>query len=259
MTNDADRPKRCLKGAKKDVSMANDDPSRSGGDPKRRTEGDLPPTWTHRQWTPLAHALTAAGDRWKLLIVLALASGPVRLARLKERLPGISTGVLDDHVQHMAALGLISRRRFREVPPRVELELTDSGRELLPIAAALARWGMRHQWSLPEDGERVQADALLRQLPALLEEEADLLNGTVEAVLVTQLSDRVRHWFQIEHGRLAVMDEPCTEATACIEGDEAAWVAALGPKCDYTDLDFKGNRQLAKRILDTLPGRSCLG
>jgi DNA-binding HxlR family transcriptional regulator len=47
-------------------------------------------------------------------------------------------------MQHMVILGLVSRQRFREMPPRVEIELTDWGRELVPIAAGLARWGMRH-------------------------------------------------------------------------------------------------------------------
>jgi DNA-binding HxlR family transcriptional regulator len=44
----------------------------------------------------------------------------------------------------MVGLGLVTRTRFKEKPPRVELELTDAGRELVPIAEALARWGMRH-------------------------------------------------------------------------------------------------------------------
>jgi DNA-binding HxlR family transcriptional regulator len=217
--------------------------------------GDTRYIWTHRQWTPLAHALTATGDRWKLLIVLALASGPVRLSRLKERLPGISTGVLEHHVDQLTALGTVSRQRFREVPPRVEIELTERGRELLPIASALARWGMRHQWSAPGGDQRVEVGALLRQLPALLGEETDLPGGSVEAVLVAH-GHRVSHWFQTEHGRLAAIDEPGIEATACIEGDEAAWIAALGPARNCSGLYFTGKRALAKRILDSLPGRS---
>jgi DNA-binding HxlR family transcriptional regulator len=212
----------------------------------------MPPIRTHRQWTPLARALTATGDRWTLLIVLALAPGSARLSRLKDRLPGISTGVLEQHVQHMVALGLLSRRRFREMPPRVEIELTECGRELVPIASALARWGMRHQWSAPREREQVQADALVRQLPALLEEGADLPSGMIEAVLATN-DDRVRHWFRIEHGLLVTIDEPGNEATACMEGDEVAWIAALGPARDYAGLSFKGNKQLAKRVLEALP------
>lgn len=97
------------------------------------------------QWaTPLAQALNAAGDRWTLLIALALARGPKRPVELQRDLSGISSGVLDRHLQQMVALGLLLRRRFKEMPPRVELALTDVGRELLPIARALARWGAKH-------------------------------------------------------------------------------------------------------------------
>jgi DNA-binding HxlR family transcriptional regulator len=99
----------------------------------------------HGQWAnPLARALSVTGDRWTLLIALALTRGPQRPVELQRNLPGISSGVLDRHLQQMVALGLLLRRRFKEMPPRVELALTDGGRELLPIARALARWGAKH-------------------------------------------------------------------------------------------------------------------
>ena len=101
----------------------------------------------HSQWTPLARALSATGDRWTLMIALALARDPLRPVQLRERLPGISSGVLDRHLQQMAALGLLLRKRFKEMPPRVEIALTDAGRELLPVARALRRWGAKHMAS----------------------------------------------------------------------------------------------------------------
>jgi DNA-binding HxlR family transcriptional regulator len=94
--------------------------------------------------TPLARALSATGDRWTLPIALALAAGPQRPVQLRKQLAGISAGVLDRHLQQMVALGLLLRRRFKEMPPRVELALTEAGRELLPIADALERWGVKH-------------------------------------------------------------------------------------------------------------------
>jgi DNA-binding HxlR family transcriptional regulator len=101
--------------------------------------------WRHdSQWSPLARALSATGDRWTLLIALQLAQGPQRPVQLQRRLAGISSGVLDRHLQQMVALGLLLRKRYKEMPPRVELALTDAGHELLPIADALARWGTKH-------------------------------------------------------------------------------------------------------------------
>jgi DNA-binding HxlR family transcriptional regulator len=207
----------------------------------------------HRQWTPLARALTAVGDRWTLLIVLALSHDKLRLNILRSRLPGVSSGVLDHHIAHMVALGLLSRERFREMPPRVEVQLTDSGLELLGVAAALARWGMRHEWPAPDGLAHVRADAILRQLPALLEEADGLPDGVIEAA-VTAGDDGAgaSHWFQISEGRLTA-GETDGQATACMRGDEAAWIAALGPGADYSSLRITGKRSLAKRVLDSLP------
>lgn len=110
-------------------------------------------------------------------IALALAPRTLRLTHLQARLPGTSTGVLDPHVHHMTTLGLLSRQRFREIAPRVEIQLTDAGRELVPIAGALARWRVRRASSLPEDHEQVDAAALVRLLPVLSAEETILSEG----------------------------------------------------------------------------------
>lgn len=97
------------------------------------------------QQLALARALGVAGDRWTLLIAMALAQHAGRPVELRRTLPGgISAGVLDRHLQQMVALGLLLRRRFKEMPPRVEFALTETGRELLPSARALARWGTAH-------------------------------------------------------------------------------------------------------------------
>lgn len=206
----------------------------------------------HRQWTPLARALAATGDRWTLLIVLALSEETLRLSVLRARLPGVSSGVLDHHLGQMTSIGLISRQRFREMPPRVEVTLTEAGRELLPIAAALARWGMRYEWPDPPSGEYVPAGAVLRQLPALLEGCDDLPDGTLEAV-VGDGEERAVHRFEVIDGRLQGNCATDGKATARLEGDDDAWIAALGPGRDYSGLHLAGKQRMAQRILDSLP------
>jgi DNA-binding HxlR family transcriptional regulator len=216
---------------------------------------DAPSLWVPRQWTPLARALAATGDHWTLVIALQLAPGTMRLTRLRDRLPGVSTGVLNRHLQRMIALGLVFRRRFREMPPRVELELTESGQELLPIAGALTRWGMRHMWSMPQERESIDIGSLLRLLPMLVEETL-LPGGSIE--LAVQSSEHpIRHLFDIREGRLEPLDsvKPPIPHTS-IEGGEQAWIAALGPTHDYMKLRFSGDEQLARKILDALPRHS---
>ena len=80
------------------------------------------------------------GDKWTLLIVRDLASGPRRFVELERVLPGISTEQLRSRLITMVAQGLLTRRRYREVPPRVDYSLTPRSRDLLPVIAALARW-----------------------------------------------------------------------------------------------------------------------
>jgi DNA-binding HxlR family transcriptional regulator len=244
----------------------------AGNEEERIDEGRHPRA--HRAWTPLARALTATGDHWTLMIALALAPGRMRLTHLHRRLPGVSTGVLERYLQQMVALGLVSRTRFKEMPPRVELELTDAGRELLPVAGALARWGMRHLWSPPREREQVDVGALLRLLPVLLEEQAGLSEGSFEA-LVADADPPVRRLYRVQDGRLRMDDRPDDAPTAAddaptaadaepttdrssarVQGDGDAWIAALGPAGDYQRLRFTGDQRLARRVLDALPRRA---
>jgi DNA-binding HxlR family transcriptional regulator len=210
---------------------------------------------SHRQWSPLGRALTVAGDNWTLLIAMALAPGRTRLAELRESLAGVSAGVLDRYLQRMVDAGLVTRTRFREMPPRVEVELTDAGRELLPIAGALARWGLRRAWSTPCDGEEIDVEALLLLLPVLLEETAGLPDGLLELVL-EQKGQVHHHLLSIENGSAHLLDyadEPPT-ATARILGDARAWSEAFGPHANPGALKISGQKQLVSELFAALGG-----
>lgn len=192
------------------------------------------------------------------MIVLALAPGRMRLTSLHRLLPGVSTGVLERYLQQMAALDLITRTRFKEMPPRVELELTDAGRDLLPIASMLARWGMRHRWSEPTGHERIDVGALLRLLPELLGERAALPGDATLAALVENAAKPIGVLYRVQDARLQIVSDAEDEATiasatASARGDERAWIAALGPHADFTGLRFAGEAQLAKHVLGALP------
>src|SRR3954454_4040121 len=120
------------------------------------------------QWSPDARALDLVGDKWTLLIVRDLASGPRRFVELQRTLPGISTEQLRSRLNRMVADGLLTRQRYREVPPRVDYELTERARDLMPVVGALARWGYDWTWSGPRRGEEVNIGAIFRSGPGLL-------------------------------------------------------------------------------------------
>ena len=88
----------------------------------------------------VAAAVTVLGDAWTLLLVRDLAEGPRRFTELHAS-TGISDRVLSDRLRTMAANGLVTRRSYAEIPPRVEYELTERGRDALAVVAALRIFG----------------------------------------------------------------------------------------------------------------------
>ena len=129
----------------------------------RGEQGEKP----RRQWAPDARALSVVGDRWVMVIVRDLASGPLRLEALRRWLPGVSAGALEARLSRMADAGLITRRRRRSLPPRVDLELTEQGHALGEAIGELARWELRTQWSRPREDEWVDVGACFRLAPLL--------------------------------------------------------------------------------------------
>ena len=94
---------------------------------------------------PVETALTLMGDRWKVLIVRDLLNGTMRFGELKKSLPGITQKVLTQHLRIMEANGLVNRKVYAEVPPRVEYSLTELGRSLKPIHDAMWKWGEEYK------------------------------------------------------------------------------------------------------------------
>jgi DNA-binding HxlR family transcriptional regulator len=86
--------------------------------------------------------LDRIGDKWSMLVVGTLRSGPLRFGELAESVVGISQRMLTLTLKHLVEDGLIARTAYAEVPPRVEYELTELGWTLLPRVMALAEWAM---------------------------------------------------------------------------------------------------------------------
>lgn len=86
--------------------------------------------------------LDRIGDKWTLLVVATLDGERMRFTELRHRIPGISQRMLTRTVRHLERDGLVARTVFPEVPPRVEYELTATGRTLIEPAVALAEWAV---------------------------------------------------------------------------------------------------------------------
>lgn len=100
---------------------------------------------------PVETTLTLCGDKWKLLIVRDLLTGTKRFGELKKSLTGISQKVLTQHLRIMEERGILNRKVYAEVPPRVEYSLTDLGRSLKLIHDAMWQWGEDYKAALSEN------------------------------------------------------------------------------------------------------------
>jgi DNA-binding HxlR family transcriptional regulator len=114
----------------------------------------MSPRRSYDQYCSAARALDVVGDRWTLLIVRELLSGPRRYTDLHADLPGVSTDVLASRLKDMERDGLTTRRRLPPPGAAYVYELTPRGSELLPVLQALGTWGEC------ELGERRPTDAV---------------------------------------------------------------------------------------------------
>jgi len=90
-----------------------------------------------RSITPI---LQRIGDKWSILIVMMLARGPSRFNELKRLVEGISQRMLTLNLRGLEREGLVSRRIFPTIPPKVEYALTDLGRSLCVHVIGLGQW-----------------------------------------------------------------------------------------------------------------------
>ncbi len=210
---------------------------------------DLSGIRRRRQWSPDARALGIVGDRWILLIARELAFGAMRLSELQRTFPGMSTGALEQRLNRMAAEGLVTRHRYAEVPPRVEFELTEAGRDMLAILAPMVRWSLRWAWSAPQPDEWVDVTAMFRLAGCVVSPAADV---TAELELIVEDDQQVAldlYTLRMSGGATTVVHRPAAHADAVIKGTSEAWAAALGPTHAVDELRISGDGQVAAVFL----------
>ena len=101
---------------------------------------------------PVETTLMLIGDKWKVLILRDLMSGTKRFGELKKSLGSVSQKVLTAQLRAMEESGLVRRKVYAEVPPRVEYSLTPLGVSLKPILDAMLAWGEDYKKQYGGDG-----------------------------------------------------------------------------------------------------------
>src|ERR1700677_5220233 len=103
----------------------------------------------------LEAALDVVGGKWKVLVLWHLAPSPRRFGELRRLVAGISEKMLIQQLREMVADGIVARKDFQEIPPRVEYSLTEFGVSLAEALRPLCEWGREHMGRI----ERTKAEA----------------------------------------------------------------------------------------------------
>jgi DNA-binding HxlR family transcriptional regulator len=93
---------------------------------------------------PSRRVMAMLAEKWTLLIVAQLAQGPMRTAEIRRKVDGVSEKMLIQTLRKLEGYGLVSRKSYPEIPPRVEYRLTPLGRSLARLASLFGRWVERN-------------------------------------------------------------------------------------------------------------------
>jgi DNA-binding HxlR family transcriptional regulator len=101
---------------------------------------------------PVKTTLDVIGGKWKPLILYILKDGAVRFGDLRRSVPDVTQKMLTDRLRELEADGIVRRKVYPQVPPKVEYSLTVYGKTLAPILEAMAMWGTKHRRRLSRGG-----------------------------------------------------------------------------------------------------------
>ena len=120
-------------------------------------------------YCPVKLTADIIGGKWKPLILYYLEGGTLRFSELQKRIPGMTKKMLTQHLRELERDGVIRRKVYAVVPPRVEYSLTRHGESLKPLLKAMSAWGSKHRarYGIPKHAKHTQGDSAgLKAAPA---------------------------------------------------------------------------------------------
>lgn len=110
----------------------------------------------HIGFCPVRDVLSRLGDKWSMLVLVTLdANGVMRFSDIHKTIDDISQRMLTVTLRTLEADGLITRKVYAEVPPRVEYFLTETGQSLIPHIKSLVEWAVNHMPDILESREKI--------------------------------------------------------------------------------------------------------
>jgi DNA-binding HxlR family transcriptional regulator len=198
---------------------------------------------SYRQQCGIARALDLVGERWALLVVRELVLGPKRFTDLRAGLPGIATNVLTQRLQELERDGIITRRTLPPPAASSVYELTEYGRDLVPIMLDLGRWGSRTLGTRPLDYS-LRSEWLGVALRAFFEPQAAQgFSGTI----VFHFEDGA-FTVRLDDGRLEVTSGAAEHADLRVTADPQTLVAYLAGASPEAALEAEGDLDMLARL-----------
>jgi DNA-binding HxlR family transcriptional regulator len=206
----------------------------------------------YHHYCAVARALEVVGDRWTLLIARELLLGPRRFTDLAEGLPTIGSSVLSTRLKELEQHGLVVKRTLPPPAASVVYELTDQGRGLGPVLAALADWGM-NLLGQPRGDDEIRSSWLVLGLTVTAKPDPRTPDATYEL----RIDDDVFH-IRTRDGRLHPAHGPAPTADATITMTTRTLAAIVGGGLDVTSrradglIAVEGDAAGARGLLDVL-------
>jgi DNA-binding HxlR family transcriptional regulator len=201
---------------------------------------------SYRQYCGVARALDLIGERWALLVVRELALGPKRFTDLRQGLPGVATNVLSLRLRQLERNGIVKRRQLPPPAPAQVYELTEHGRDLVPIMLALGRWGAGTMGARSPD-QSIRGEWLALALKAFFDPEAA---GDLRATIALEL-DGAPFTLRVEQGLLDVVPGKDEVSDLVISSDTELLLQFLAGV--PVSVPAEGDRELLERLPELFP------
>jgi DNA-binding HxlR family transcriptional regulator/putative sterol carrier protein len=208
---------------------------------------------SYNQYCAVARSLDIVGERWTLLIVRELLTGPKRFKDLLEGLPGIGTNLLAARLKDLEGYGVVHRGILPPPAASKVYELTELGRSLEPVITALGRWGLEFLDAPAQEDDLRPAWALVAMRSALKQEATRGLQETYEFHV-----DEEAFHLRVTGSEVEALQGPAVDPDLVVRGDTQAFLDLAAGRVepagalDSGEIQIEGDQETWARCVEVL-------